>query len=65
MIERLHELIFSYNTTDQITVIKDGVVALRIQNSNQLTNTEEESILSQGILPVWVRERQGGGFVAI
>ncbi len=63
MIEQLHELIFPCNTTYQLTVIKDVVVALRMQKSNQLTNTEDESILSQGILPVWVRE--GGGSVAV
>ena len=46
MIERLHELNFPCNTTYRLTVIKAVVVALRMQIRNQLSNTEEESILS-------------------
>ena len=65
MIEQLHELIFPCNTTYQITVIKAVVVVLRMQISNQLSNAVEESILSQSILHVWVRERQGSGFFAV
>ena len=65
MIEQLHELIFPCNTTYQMTVIKAVVVALRMQMSIQLSNAVEMSILSQSILQVWVRKRQGSGFFAV
>ena len=65
MIEQLVELIFPCNTTYRTVFVKAVVVALRMQISNRLSNTVEESNHSQSILEVWGRERQGSGFFQI